>query len=123
TRSSATSSPSACSACRGNSAVHFAFTEDQRAIAEAARAMLTDTCRPADLRRLLDSREPLDPVRWRTIFEMGLVGMLAPEDAGGLGLALVDLIAIAEAAGYVALPEPLVEQAGIAVPLLASLDD
>lgn len=103
--------------------MQFAFTEDQLAIAEAARDMLVDTCQPADLRRLLDSGEPLDEARWQTILEMGLVGMLAPEDAGGLGLGLVDLIGIAEAAGYVALPEPLIEQAGLAIPLLASLAD
>lgn len=103
--------------------MHFAFTEDQTAIAEAAREMLVDTCQPSDLRKLLEAETPLDKARWRTIIEMGLIGMLAPEDAGGLGMELIDLIAIAEAAGYVALPEPLIEQAGIAIPLLARLDD
>lgn len=103
--------------------MHFAFTEDQMAITEAAREMLIDTCQPADLRKLLESGAALDAERWKTILEMGLAGMLAPEDAGGLGLELVDLVGIAEAAGYVALPEPLVDQAGIAIPLLASLED
>ncbi|MDG2002696.1 MAG: acyl-CoA dehydrogenase family protein [Novosphingobium sp.] len=103
--------------------MHFAFSEDQLAITEAARDMLVDTCEGADLRKLLDSGEAMDAARWQTITEMGLVAMLAPEEAGGLGLGLVDLIGIAEAAGYVALPEPLVEQAGIAIPLLASLAD
>jgi alkylation response protein AidB-like acyl-CoA dehydrogenase len=54
---------------------------------------------------------------------MGLLGICVPEDKGGLGLGLIDLVGIAEAAGYVALPEPLVEQAGIVAPLLAGLDD
>jgi len=103
--------------------MHFAFTEDQLAITEAAQEMLADTCQPADLRKLLESGEALDTERWKTILEMGLAGMLAPEDAGGLGLQLVDLVGIAEAAGYVALPEPLVDQAGLAIPLLASLED
>jgi hypothetical protein len=40
-----------------------------------------------------------------------------------LGLGLTDFIGIAEAAGYVALPEPLVELAGITIPLLAALPD
>jgi alkylation response protein AidB-like acyl-CoA dehydrogenase len=101
--------------------MQFAFTEDQLSITEAAREMLVETCEPVDLRRLLDSGEPIDAGRWQTITDMGLVSMLAPENAGGLGFGLVELIAIAEAAGYVALPEPLVEQAGI--PLLASLAD
>jgi alkylation response protein AidB-like acyl-CoA dehydrogenase len=101
----------------------FAFTQDQAAINEAARAMLIDSCTPADLRRMMDGGEACDEARWRTICEMGLPGMLAPEAKGGMGLALVDFIAIAEAAGYVALPEPLVELAGVTIPFLANLAD
>ena len=103
--------------------MQFAFTEDQLTITQAARDMLVETCTPADLRKLLDSGQARDDTRWATISEMGLIGMLAPEAAGGLGMAIVDLIGIAEAAGYVGLPEPLVEQAGVVVPLLAGLAD
>ncbi|MBV1687878.1 acyl-CoA dehydrogenase family protein [Novosphingobium sp. G106] len=103
--------------------MHFAFTEDQVAITEAAREMLAESCTPADLRRLLASGEVRDKHRWQTIVDMGLLGICVPEDKGGLGLGLIDLISIAEAAGYVALPEPLIDQAGIVAPLLADLDD
>ena len=103
--------------------MHFAFTEDQLAITEAAREMLVESTTPADLRRLLDTQQPIDSARWTTIRDMGLIGMLAPEDKGGLGMGLIDLVGIAEAAGYVALPEPLLVQAGIVVPLLTSLAD
>jgi alkylation response protein AidB-like acyl-CoA dehydrogenase len=103
--------------------VHFAFTEDQAAITEAAREMLLKSCTTADLRRMLEKSEAIDAERWATICDMGLLGICAPESPGGLGLGLIDLVGIAEAAGYVALPEPLVEMAGIAVPLLASLED
>jgi alkylation response protein AidB-like acyl-CoA dehydrogenase len=99
----------------------FAFTEDQIAITEAARAMLADTCTPADLRKLLESGAARDDNRWAAIRDMGLLGIMAPERAGGLGMALVDLIGVAEAAGYVALPEPLIEQPGVVVPLLAEI--
>lgn len=99
----------------------FAFTEDQIAITEAAREMLIDTCAPTDLRRLLEAGSARDEARWDAIRDMGLIGMLAPESAGGLGMTLTDLIGVAEAAGYVGLPEPLVEQAGVVVPLLAEI--
>jgi alkylation response protein AidB-like acyl-CoA dehydrogenase len=102
--------------------MQFAFTEDQAAITEAARAMLVESCTPADLRKLLASGEAIDEGRWATIRDMGLLGICAPESAGGLGLGLVDLVGVAEAAGYVALPEPLIAQAGIAAPLLAGID-
>lgn len=103
--------------------MHFAFTEDQATINDAAREMLVDSCTPADLRRLLEKGAALDDARWGTIRDMGLLGVCAPEDKGGLGLGLIDLAGIAEAAGYVALPEPLVEMAGITIPLLARLDN
>ena len=103
--------------------MQFAFTEDQLTISQAARDMLVETCTPAELRKQLEAGKPRDDARWSTISEMGLIGMLAPENAGGLGMTMVDLIGIAEAAGYVGLPEPLVEQAGVVVPLLARLDN
>ncbi len=103
--------------------MQFAFTEDQLTITQAARDMLVETCTPADLRKQLEAGNARDDARWSTISEMGLIGMLAPENAGGLGMTMVDLIGIAEAAGYVGLPEPLVESAGLAVPLLAQLED
>ena len=103
--------------------MEFAFTEDQLAITLAARDMLVETCTPADLRKSLDAGTARDETRWATIRDMGLIGILAPEGAGGLGMGMSDFIGIAEAAGYVALPEPLVELAGVAIPLLASLED
>jgi len=103
--------------------VQFAFTEDQLAIAEAARRMLGETCTSADLRSLVKKGGAHDAERLAAIGRMGLFGMLAPEARGGLGLAPADFAPIAEAAGYVALPEPLIEHAGIAIPLLASLED
>jgi alkylation response protein AidB-like acyl-CoA dehydrogenase len=103
--------------------MEFAFSEDQLAITEAARGMLLDSCTAADLRKLSEAGKDFDASRWNTIVEMGLLGMLVPEAKGGLGMGLVDLIGIAEAAGYVALPEPLVEMAGIVLPLLAAVRD
>ena len=101
--------------------MEFAFTEDQLAINDAAREMLVETCPTTSLRAMLKHGRAADEDRWRTICEMGLLGMLAPEALGGMGMCLTDFIGIAEAAGYVALPEPLVELAGITIPLLARL--
>lgn len=103
--------------------MEFAFTDDQLAINDAAREMLVETCTTASMRAMLKGGRAIDEDRWRTICEMGLLGLLAPEAAGGMGMGLTDFIGIAEAAGYVGLPEPLVELAGITVPLLGTLAD
>jgi alkylation response protein AidB-like acyl-CoA dehydrogenase len=52
---------------------------------------------------------------------MGLAGALVPEAMGGLGLKAADFVLVAEACGYAGLPEPLVENAGVSLPLLAAL--
>ena len=52
---------------------------------------------------------------------LGAPGLLVPEAAGGLGLSDVDLVGVLEEAGWAALPEPLLETAGLAAPMLATL--
>ena len=53
---------------------------------------------------------------------MGVIGMLAPESAGGLGLTFVDLVLVLEETGRFAVPEPIVETAAWGVPLLGRTD-
>ena len=50
---------------------------------------------------------------------MGVLAVLAPEAAGGLGMNEVDLVRILEEAGYAGVPEPLVEHVAVAIPALA----
>lgn len=106
----------------------FTFTEEQRMMATAVRELLDDVAAPAVLRAAAGAPELAegpaaggdDPTRWGRLVELGLPGMLAPEAAGGMGLADIDFVLVAEEAGRAALPENLVEHAGIAVPLLAA---
>ena len=102
--------------------MNFSFSEEQMMIAEMARKLFADTCTSAQLRGLLAQGKARDAARWAAIVETGLNATMLPEDAGGLGLAEVDFVLVAEAAGYAALPEPLVETAGMATPLLAAID-
>lgn len=99
----------------------FTFTEEQRMFAETAKTLLADTCASARLRELMASDAPRDAARWQAIADNGLTQVLLPESVGGLGLAETDFALIAEAAGYAALPEPLVESAGVAAPMLAAV--
>jgi alkylation response protein AidB-like acyl-CoA dehydrogenase len=54
---------------------------------------------------------------------MGVVGLTAPEGAGGLGLGELDLILLLQETGRAALPEPIVETTAVVVPLLAERGD
>jgi alkylation response protein AidB-like acyl-CoA dehydrogenase len=99
----------------------FTYTDEQQMFAETARTLLTDTCTPAHLRELMARGEARDATRWDAIIDTGLMLVLLPEAAGGLGLTEIDFAPIAEAAGYAGLPEPLVESAGVAAPMLAAI--
>ncbi|MBO9696919.1 MAG: acyl-CoA/acyl-ACP dehydrogenase [Sphingopyxis sp.] len=98
----------------------FRLTDEQEMLASEVAKLLAATCTGADLRRLLESGEAIDRGRWGQILVMGLPGVMGPEEAGGAGLGAVEMALIATACGYAALPEPLVEHAGVAVPMLAA---
>jgi alkylation response protein AidB-like acyl-CoA dehydrogenase len=55
--------------------------------------------------------EPLgfDPAIWRQVCELGASAMGLPEDLGGNGLGLVDLVLVAQELGAVLAPVPLIE--------------
>jgi alkylation response protein AidB-like acyl-CoA dehydrogenase len=105
--------------------VDFAFSDEQDALRQAVRQVLDAEC-PVDALRALDAAAPaersaLARARWRVLAELGAPGTLVPEADGGLGLTDVDLVGVLEEAGWAALPEPLLETAGLAAPVLAAL--
>ena len=103
--------------------MRFAFTEDQDAFAEATRELFADRCGPDAVRRAWASDDGRLPDLWSQLVEMGVVGMLAPEASGGLGLGLVDLVRVLHEAGRAAVPSPLSVVAAVAVPALVESGD
>jgi len=99
----------------------FTLSAEQQMFADTAATLFGDVCTPDHWRRQMAAGTAIDPDRWAAIVDNGFTLLMLPEAAGGLGLGELDFALIAQAAGYVALPEPLVESAGIAVPMLAAL--
>ncbi len=98
--------------------MHFAFTDQQTEFRDTVRQILTKECTPDDLRAAFDAPAARGP-RWSLLAELGVVGLTVPEEHGGLGLGLLDLVLLLEEAGRVALPEPLLETTALVAPLLA----
>jgi len=98
--------------------MRFAFTDDQLAFRDAVRDLLANECPPSAVRAAWENDDGRSGAAWGALAEMGVLGALAPEAAGGLGLTVLDIVLIIEEAGYAALPEPLVEHALVAVPVL-----
>ncbi len=103
--------------------MNFTFSEEQQMVAGTVRELLAEASSGAALRQTLETTEKRSAARWRQLTELGIAGVLAPESAGGMGLAEQDLVLVAEECGYAGLPEPIIEQAGVAVPMLAALAD
>jgi alkylation response protein AidB-like acyl-CoA dehydrogenase len=102
--------------------MRFAFTDDQLAFRDAVRDLLEKECTAAQVRDAWMNETGRVPGLWDQLVEMGIVGMLAPEAEGGLGLTFVDLVLILEETGRYAVPEPIVETAAAGVPLLGRTD-
>jgi alkylation response protein AidB-like acyl-CoA dehydrogenase len=97
----------------------FAFTDDQLAFRDALAELLTKECTPAHVRDAWKNETGRVPGLWDTLVEMGVTGVLVPEDRGGLGLTMVDLVLLLEETGRHVVPEPIVETAAFGAPLEA----
>src|SRR4051812_20918688 len=100
--------------------MRFAFTEDQLLFAEGLRDMLSKECPPSRVRAVWDDGSGHDPALWTQLAEMGVLSMLVPESAGGMGGTEVDLVLLLEELGRAAVPGPVLETAAVVAPVLGA---
>jgi len=98
--------------------VQFGFDEHQLEFRAQLRAFAEKECPPGALREAWASPLGWSRPRYEALAEMGVVGLTVPEEHGGMGLGLVDLVGLLEEAGRAGLPEPLVETTALGVPVL-----
>jgi alkylation response protein AidB-like acyl-CoA dehydrogenase len=101
--------------------VNFGFNEDQQSLRDAAERVLAVESPPALVRAGIDDAQAWRSL-WKTIVDLGWTGLAVPEAHGGLGLGIVDLVALAEITGRWVLSAPLLSGAGFAGPLLSTID-
>ena len=99
----------------------FTFSEDQLLFQASVRDFLVNEVTPERIRDSWETESGRDAALWQQLTELGLVGMTVPEEHGGLGMSELDFVLLAQECGYVALPEPLVHTALVAVPMLNDL--
>lgn len=103
--------------------MRFHFTDDQRALQDGVRDFLQAECTPQHLRALWETKTGRSPEFWEQLAQLGVLGLLVPEAQGGMGLDEIDFVLLLEEMGRVALPEPVISTAAVAVPLLRELGD
>ncbi len=103
--------------------MRFAFSDEQLALQRVVRELLARACPPTRVRAAWDAAPEAPLTTWPHLAAIGVVGMTAPERAGGMGSDELDLALVLEEAGRAALPEPLVEHTAVAIPLIAETCD
>ncbi len=95
---------------------NFGFGDDEAMLRDAARKFFADNCPPdrihAQVAHDYNVDRPIECIwdkdLWRQITELGWTAACVPEAAGGIGLPVVAAVALAEEAGKVAFPSPLI---------------
>jgi alkylation response protein AidB-like acyl-CoA dehydrogenase len=87
--------------------LNFALSDEQELLRKEARNFLDTECPKALVKRLESSDLGYSLELWRKMAELGWLGLVVPEEYGGVGGSLIDLAVLFEEVGRAALPGPL----------------
>lgn len=85
----------------------FALTEEQNAIVELARQILTDKCAPERLKEVESGSEHFDRDLWSELAKADLLGIALPEDVGGGGFGYLEACLLLQELGRAVASVPL----------------
>jgi alkylation response protein AidB-like acyl-CoA dehydrogenase len=82
------------------------FTEEQELLRESARRFFENECDTQFVRRRMAEPAAITGEFWQKLAEQGWLGIVYPEEEGGSGLGLVDLVVLMEEMGRAVMPGP-----------------
>src|SRR3954453_7734705 len=102
----------------------FEFSEEQEALRGSVRRFLAEQApiRPYVRDLYGDARGSTDAV-WKGLADLGVTGLLVPEDQGGGGMGMVEMGVVAEDLGRVVHPGPFLSTAVAAASALVCAHD
>jgi alkylation response protein AidB-like acyl-CoA dehydrogenase len=103
--------------------VNFDVSDEQRLLQDTVRQFLDGECPITRLREIFESDASHEPALWKGMMELGLGGLLVPEEHGGTGLEMIDLALVAETLGYGGAPGPFLGHSLAVVALLLGGSD
>jgi alkylation response protein AidB-like acyl-CoA dehydrogenase len=86
--------------------VNFDISEEQQLLQETIQQYAENECPPTKIRELFESQDGWEPPFWKGLVEMGLGGLIVPEEFGGAGLESLDLALAQESLAYSGAPGP-----------------
>ena len=84
----------------------FSFTEEQDMLRILARDFLAKECPKTKVRDMDKDERGYDPQMWRSMAELGWMGLIFPEEYGGMRASFMDLVILMEEMGRNVLPGP-----------------
>ncbi len=84
----------------------FSFTEEQNMLRISARDFLAKECPKAKVRELSKDEAGYDRHVWHRMAELGWMGLVFPEEYGGMAASFMDLVILMEEMGRNILPGP-----------------
>jgi alkylation response protein AidB-like acyl-CoA dehydrogenase len=91
--------------------VDFTFSAEQDALRDAVRSFLERKAPPSYVRAMIDDDRGFSDEWWDGVADLGALGLLVPEERGGAGLGLVDLVVVQEEMGRLPAPGPYLSSA------------
>ena len=85
----------------------FSFSEDQTMLRDLAREILEKEVTAERLKEIGQDPDWLDRGLWSQLAEANLLGLVAPEDLGGMGLGIEELCLLLHEIGRAVAPVPL----------------
>ena len=82
------------------------FTEEQELLRDTARRFLESECDTQFVRRRMAEPAAVTDEFWQKLADQGWLGIVYPEEEGGSGLGLVDLVVLMEEMGRAVMPGP-----------------
>ena len=92
----------------------FALSEEQQLLAQSLRRFLEEECPITRVREWVAEVPGNDGGSWKALCELGLAGLLVPEEHGGSGLGLLDAAVAAESLARAVAPTPFLGSAVMA---------
>ncbi len=92
----------------------FGLTEEQTLLQETLRRFLEDRLPTKRVREVMATEGAHDPETWDALAELGVCGLIVPEEQGGGGLGVLDAALAAEVLGWGAAPTPFLSTAVMA---------
>jgi alkylation response protein AidB-like acyl-CoA dehydrogenase len=88
--------------------MNFDLTDDQKMLVDTVQSFVKKDSPVERMRRLRTDDRGWEPAVWSKMADLGWLGVMFPESAGGLGMSFVEAALILEQLGTTLVPEPYI---------------